>query len=194
MRPPSGAGAPWVRGAVVFAPLFFSSEILVRHFVWLAALYLAGCNWMWVEGSADDLCVSVPMTVQLSEAAVDASLTFSLPHLEVSDQKDFTTSVQLYQAEVDSDRPLEQVGAVQRLSLVLEAHGEQPELTLLDFDDPPAASTQLAVTQQPLEIAGYFENGSASARLRVSGQLGAGSWSPTVKACAQTVVSYQPNR
>ncbi len=166
----------------------------MKRFVWLAALCTSGCNWRWVEGSADDVCVSAPLKITLGDAAIDESVSLSLPHFDAEESKGVSTSVQLYQAEVDSDRPLEQLGAVQRLSLVLEAHGQQPELTLLDFDDPPAASTQLAVTQQPLEIAGYFENGSASARLRVSGQLGAGSWSPTVKACAQTVVSYQPNR
>jgi hypothetical protein len=163
----------------------------VKRFVWVAAVSLAGCNWMWVEGSADDVCVSAPMQVQLSEAALDASLTFSLPHLDVGDQKDISTSVQLYQAEVDSDRPMSDLGAVQKLTLVLEAKDDLPEVTLLDFDDPPAASTQLAVTQQPSEIARYFSAGKANAKLRVKGQLNPGSWAPTVKACAQTTVRWQ---
>ncbi|MFT3839400.1 MAG: hypothetical protein QM723_20625 [Myxococcaceae bacterium] len=169
-------------------------EIFVKHFILLAAVSLTGCNWMWVEGSADDVCVSAPMKVQLSQAAIDASLSFSLPHLDVGDQKGFSTSVQLYQAEIDSDRPLSELGSIQKLSLVLDAKDDLPEVTLLDFDDPPAASTQLAVTQQPAEIAKYFVGGKATARLKVKGQLAEGEWAPTVKACAQTMVKYEPGK
>lgn len=166
----------------------------MRHIIWLAAVSLTGCNWMWVEGSADDVCVSVPMKVQLSQAAIDASLSFSLPHLDLGEQKDFITSVQLYQAELDSDRPLSELGSIQKLSVVLDPKDDLPEVTLLDFDDPPSASTQLAVTQPPAEIAKYFVGGKATARLKVKGELAEGEWAPTVKACAQKLVRYEPGR
>jgi hypothetical protein len=66
-----------------------------------------------------------------------------------------------------------------------------PQVTLLDFQQPPPASTKLAVSQQAVDVAQYFVGGKATVGLHVKGALAGGTWSPTVKACAKVTVRYE---
>ena len=175
----------------------------MKAWLWFAVVGLSGCNWMWVEGEADDVCVTAPMSFDVpATPQMDQPVELALPHLDLGDTKGVTATVELYSSELDSDRPLSELGEIDTVTLSLEPPAQLqagvtstgdglPELTLLDFQQPPPASTKLALTQQGADVAQYFVAGKATARLQVKGAFNAGTWSPTVKACAKVTVRWQ---